>query len=131
MSIFQWLPEYEIDHAMIDQQHKTLLQIAEKLFNGVINQESDADLNKRFQELLNYTQKHFLDEEQYFESVHASELEKHRDEHGLLAKELVEVWQKEQLGFQTEKGRLLLNWVEERLLPHMMIDDQETYNSTR
>jgi hemerythrin len=127
MSIFDWDESYVVDRAMIDEQHKHLLEVAETLFNAVIKGEDDVHLQKCFDALLDYTQKHFTDEEQFFKSQNAAQLDKHIEEHGVLAGELVQVWEEEKLGFKEEKGRYLLSWVEERLLPHMMIDDQETY----
>ncbi|NVJ91741.1 MAG: hypothetical protein HWE34_08795 [Methylocystaceae bacterium] len=129
MSIFDWQEAYVIDHAMIDEQHKKLLVIAEKLFNAVIAKEDTKIVETAFQDLLAYTQKHFKDEEDFFISAGAPQVDKHQTEHAILAQELVEVWQKESLGFEEEPGRTLLTWVEDRLLPHMMIDDQETYKS--
>ncbi|MDV7339616.1 hemerythrin domain-containing protein [Terasakiella sp. A23] len=125
MSIFDWQEDYVIDNAMIDEQHKRLLILAEKLFNAVIDQSEDTKIF--FDELLAYTQKHFDDEEAYFKNAGATGWQHHAREHQTLAEELLDVWKKEALGFQSEKGRILLNWVEERLLPHMMIDDQETF----
>ena len=129
MSIFMWMDEYSVDEGMIDRQHKKLLQIAETLFNAVLAQNDQDYLQNCFDELLDYTKKHFNDEEAYFKTINADELTEHAKEHELLAEELNKVWEKELLGFQDERGRHLLTWVEERLLPHMMIDDQGTYNS--
>jgi len=106
-----------------------LLKIAETLFNAVLAQRNEEFLQNCFDELLSFTEKHFSDELEYFKKINAAKINDHAIEHDLLSTELNEVWQKETLGFQDEKGRFLLNWVEERLLPHMMIDDQETYNS--
>ncbi|WP_135079573.1 hemerythrin family protein [Terasakiella sp. SH-1] len=129
MSIFDWQDAYRIDEGMIDAQHKNLLKIAEKLFNAVLARRDEDHLESCFAELLNYTQKHFNEEEAYFERLKTSGLAQHCEEHNVLAKELQKTWDAEKLGFQEEPGRLLLNWVEERLLPHMMIEDQEVYSS--
>jgi len=129
MSIFDWQDEYVIDHGMIDEQHKHLLVLAEKLFNAVISQ-TDAEATAQvFDDLLAYTQKHFNDEEAFFKKNGSTALAVHGKQHQELCEELLDVWKKESLGFQTEKGRILLNWVEERLLPHMMIDDQDAFSS--
>lgn len=131
MSIFDWQDEYSVDNGMIDDQHKELLRIAEALFNAVLSQIDEAHLEKSFETLLNYTKKHFSDELNYFEENKALGIINHASEHDQLSEELIAVWDKERLGFQSEKGRILLNWVEERLLPHMMIDDQKTYQSIK
>lgn len=128
MSIFDWQDAYSVDNGMIDRQHKKLLLIAEKLFNAVISEQDETVLKECFDELMAYTQKHFKDEDAFFEQSGVTDLAHHRQEHAALAQELQDVWQKETMGFSGDHGRILLNWVEERLLPHMMIDDQETYS---
>ncbi len=129
MSIFDWQDDYVIDQGMIDDQHKHLLVLAERLFNAVIAQTDDTVAKKIFEELLSYTKMHFSDEEAFFKKSGATGLAGHAQEHHALCEELLDVWQKETLGFQSEKGRLLLNWVEERLLTHMMIDDQDVFKT--
>jgi len=128
MSIFEWQNEYCVDNGLIDEQHKRLLEITETLFNSVIQQDDDRILTTCFNDLLSYTKKHFKEEEAYFKERGANGLSEHHLEHQKLAAELIDVWDKENLGFHPESGRILLSWVEDRLIPHMMIDDQETYS---
>jgi hemerythrin len=131
MSLFDWNEGYVVDQGMIDEQHKYLLKVTERLFNAVLDQETEDRMQECFDALLNYTKKHFHDEEEFFKSAEADQLDKHASEHEGLAGELIKVWEEEKLGFQEERGRVLLTWVEDRLIPHMMIDDQEAYKSCK
>ncbi|SCA56004.1 hypothetical protein MTBPR1_150051 [Candidatus Terasakiella magnetica] len=131
MSIFTWQDAYSVDEGMIDTQHKKLLKIAETLFNAVLAQKEEKYIESCFDDLLSYTQKHFNDEETYFKKIGSEKLSPHAEEHKVLATELQNVWQMELLGFNDEKGRELLTWVEDRLIPHMMIDDSEAFHSAK
>ena len=79
---FEWLEEYRIGVDIIDQEHRRLFQIINKLFTF---REEEKDSQWICQEGIKYfkghAMKHFEDEEAYMESIGYEGLERHRAIH--------------------------------------------------
>ncbi len=131
MPHFEWKVEYEIKDQQIDEQHKQLIELANLLYSAVENREEDAILKKAFEGLFHYTKHHFQDEEQYFQQLNCTILEDHRAEHRQLEDEISALWQDDMLGFREDTLKDLEAWVENRLIPHMTINDQEALKASK
>jgi hemerythrin-like metal-binding protein len=125
MPRFQWKRAYETGNADIDAQHRQLLVLANLLFDAVKKGRDDAILKEAFDALLLYTRRHFEDEEKHFVAIGSPLWAKHRQEHRQLAGEVRNLWQEDAVGFVDDMGATLETWVERRLVPHMMEDDQQ------
>jgi hemerythrin-like metal-binding protein len=83
-----WYDDYNIDVELIDSQHQELVKMITRLQDalsaGSINYESATVL--KF--LVEYTQKHFKDEEKVMATIDFAELENHRKLHGRLIEEI-------------------------------------------
>ena len=79
-----------------------------------------------FDALLLYVRRDFSEEEGLFQDLGCSQLDEHKHEHGELEKELRLLWNNERRGSVDGAGRQLGEWVEQRLVPHMMEADQLT-----
>lgn len=129
MANFAWKPAYETGDALIDGQHKQLMDLANLLHGAIAHGLGENVIFKAFEALLLYTQDHFRDEEEFFEKIQSPLLGKHRAEHHQLAQELQDMWGEEMLGFIDGMPDALERWVENRLIPHMTIADQEAYRA--
>lgn len=124
MPRFQWKRTYETGNAEIDAQHSQLLALANLLFDAVNKHKDEAVLKEAFDALLLYTQRHFEDEERYFVAIGSPQWQRHRQEHRKLADEVRALWKEGAKGSAAAMGSTLEAWVESRLVPHMMEDDQ-------
>ena len=66
--IFPWNPNFETGIEIIDEQHKELVRILNKLAGHLANRSEDIVLNKIFDELANYADYHFRTEEKIWSS---------------------------------------------------------------
>ncbi len=66
MAIFAWTPDLTTENDFIDDQHKQLFAAADELFAScqIGREKQEAEVKKTIQFLLDYTIKHFADEEE-------------------------------------------------------------------
>lgn len=126
---FPWKREYEVGDAHIDGQHRQLVELANLLYDAVVSGHGAAVVHPAFEALGLYTRKHFQDEEHFFEENGSSRLIEHRWQHEILAKELGALHDEEMLGFVDGVPDALERWVETRLVPHMIEDDQKAFHA--
>jgi hemerythrin-like metal-binding protein len=100
MAIFEWDSIYETGVASIDQQHRRLFDIANRLHDAWQRREGRETLIRIFDELLEYTVYHFDDEERVMRAVSYPDLARHHGYHEKL-KGLCATY-REQLGKGTE-----------------------------
>ncbi|HYH21621.1 MAG TPA: hemerythrin domain-containing protein [Azospirillum sp.] len=127
---FAWKPEYEVGDQTIDGQHRQLLVLANLLFDAVTSGKGEAVIGQAFDALGLYTTKHFEDEDRYFTAIGSLLVTEHRHQHEKLAHELAALREEEMLGFLDGIPDTLEHWVETRLIPHMMIDDQKAFHAS-
>ena len=82
-------------------------------------------MKKAFDFLLLFTKKHFEDEDRLFSNIGSQALKEHKIKHETLTGEISALWQEDQFGFIDGLKEVLEDWVENRLVPHMMEVDQE------
>ena len=82
---FRFGPEHEIGIADIDDQHRHLMQIAERFNAAIKARRSEKDIARLFEELVGFVRHHFQTEEQWMARYGYPGLEVHRKLHeGLL-----------------------------------------------
>lgn len=64
-----WTPSLSVGVAMIDEQHKTWFDKAEKLFEAGKKNQAKEYIGELLNFLDDYTRKHFADEEKYMLSI--------------------------------------------------------------
>ncbi|MDD5717424.1 MAG: bacteriohemerythrin [Sulfuricurvum sp.] len=78
---FAWREEYRLGINSIDQQHRHLFEIVERIAKLDAASSSKEELRQILGELSQYMREHFSDEESYMESIQFPELEQHRKIH--------------------------------------------------
>ena len=121
---YVWKPEYSVGDSKIDAQHRQLIALANFLADACEDDLDDVAVEKAFKTLFDYTRNHFSDEERYFAELNYQHLEEHRRKHGVLAEEVNRLWKDGNLGFLDTLRDELSDWVNLRLVPHMMVDDR-------
>ncbi len=84
MALMVWKDDYSVGNALLDGQHKRLIE----LVNDV---DSDADLGAVLDGLRDYGEVHFKAEESLLEAANYPELEPHRQQHDAFRAWLAEV----------------------------------------
>lgn len=119
---YVWEDTYATGNEKIDDQHRTIFDAANVLFDAVKKSREGEILDQAFDLLLQYTNTHFNDEEDYYREIGSSLLKAQQDEHQQLINELREIWHEKRHG-STDAGTDLDYWMEKRLIPHIIAED--------
>ena len=84
MGIMEWKEEYSVGIKEIDQQHKVLFEMANKLYDAMKTGKGKGVLEELLKELVKYTMYHFSAEEALFSKYGFSKAEEHKKEHAEL-----------------------------------------------
>lgn len=88
--LLTWTNDLATTVDAMDDEHKIIVSLMNKLFKLNQEQASKAVITKALNELADYSAKHFSDEEAYMESINYSDLAKHKLLHTQLLSKLGE-----------------------------------------
>lgn len=88
MVFLEWTNEYYTGIDEIDKQHKTLVELLNKLYTSFVEKNTELTLVDILEEMTTYTEYHFDCEEELFSKTDYPEIEKHKQEHQELFKEI-------------------------------------------
>ena len=115
-----WTPNLSVGITMIDDQHKTWFNHAEKLFEAGKNNNAKEYVGELLDFLDSYTKKHFADEEKYMQSIRYPGFEEQKKAHSAFITQL----DKLRSEYKTSGGNLLvilnanqmvLNWLTQHI----------------
>lgn len=113
-----WNDEMEIGLPQIDRQHKKLHELLLRCLNVVDTSENHSSIKNLLDELVEYTQCHFRDEEIIMQACGYAFLENHREVHKMLVKQVNKQIQQFEQGVFTAQSLLLL--LQEWFVEHNM-----------
>lgn len=90
MAWYEWNNNLDIHVKEMNDEHKILIDLMNRLYDEAGSGKPKAVLQKTFLELVNYTRRHFQDEEQYMYSINYPGLPTHRLIHAKLLSQLDE-----------------------------------------
>ena len=104
MPLITWKSRLDTGIAIIDSQHKRLVEIINQLHDALEAGRSNEVMGAIFDELIAYTETHFSIEEKLMESHDYEEIESHRREHRAFTDQIkmdrynfsVDAWQYEE-----------------------------------
>lgn len=79
--LINWTDEYIIDGATIDNQHKKLISLINRLYISFNEGKANDEIGTIIDELIDYTVFHFSTEEDLFEKINFFEKDKHFKQH--------------------------------------------------
>lgn len=121
---FPWKEEYSVKVKEIDDQHKVLIKLLNKLYDAFMKKEHSTIIGDIIQELTDYASYHFGTEEKYFKRFNYKESEKHLSEHKSFT-EKVNEFKKE---YEKNKSALtftIINFLRDWLKNHILISDKK------
>jgi len=119
-----WQDSYSVGVAVLDEDHKRLLNLINQLQTAAHYHTSDDYERETFDALVDYTKTHFQREEELMEKYGYPDLDAHRKQHQAMIAEvgkLLEAYQKDRDGTIEGAIRYLQNW----LLNHINGTDKE------
>ncbi|AWB66017.1 hypothetical protein C2869_06000 [Saccharobesus litoralis] len=76
-----WQPDYMLDNALMDHDHKVIFDLIQKCNQNLNHEEDSEQVNKLLLDIEKYTIKHFTAEEKMMEKAHYPNLDQHKLAH--------------------------------------------------
>ena len=119
-----WNDSYSVQIPEIDAQHQILFGLIDELFDAMAVGKGKVVLGDVINRLLDYTVKHFGDEERALAQVGYSALSAHKVEHALYTRKVAELKQQydsNSVGLSVPTMNFLKDWIAN----HIKIKDKE------
>lgn len=122
----QWTPQISVGIQEIDEQHKQLIQLLNKLFEVMLSKSPERDrvAQQTLHEVVNYTKIHFAVEESLFRIFNYPGYDEHKGKHDQLKSQVDDITRRVQSGEKRIDTALLVflrNWVTQ----HIMEEDKQ------
>lgn len=118
MSIITWSDEYSVDIQEIDEQHKKLISIINKLYEALAAKKERDRVTEVLNELVEYTKVHFAVEETLMRVFHYEEYDAHKEIHDRIVNRVLDFQKKFNAG-NDEVGMELLMFLKDWLFDHI------------
>lgn len=113
MEFAQWEDKLSVEIDLIDDQHKILIKLINDT-SKMIMKKNDKGVGEILRELLDWTDKHFAEEEELFSATEYPDIKKHKEEHGYFInkiKELMEDRRNRDVDVSLNILQFLKNWL--------------------
>lgn len=123
MEAIPWRASYETGVAMLDEQHKALISIINRLYKVIRNKQGVDDLQVVFDDLTAYATTHLEVEENLLAEHNYPDLEKHRQRH----KEYIARVEELSQGMKSADDKLVVevySYLRQWWLNHIVVDDK-------
>lgn len=124
MALIEWDDAYSVGINSVDTQHKRLFDIINHFDEEIKKGHDKSALSSIFDELLDYTQTHFSEEEQLMQAAGYADYDKHKALHEKLIAQVVKLrddFEADQPGTEAAMLIFLKHW----LSNHIMKIDQQ------
>jgi hemerythrin len=118
MRTIEWKDSYSVGHAGMDQQHKKLVSLLNEFSQALSRGEGKTKLYETLMGLVEYTKKHFKDEEELMASSGFPDLDEHKAIHKQLTNKVINYAVQYNAGELTNTVELL-NFLKNWLVDHI------------
>lgn len=123
MSMLEWNDGLSTGIERIDNQHKKLVDIVNRIHDGMLANNSYFQLSDIFTELRDYTTYHFSTEEDYMEKYAYQDTNVHKNEHHSFVEKFTQVEQDCKSG-KNAISMDILNYLSSWLVTHILGTDK-------
>jgi len=124
MPLFTWSDKYSIGNFEIDNQHKKLFDILNRLFDICVGTNEVDTVEAVMEDLGAYADYHFKFEEQHMRDVGYKDLDKHIVEHNFFTKEIMFA-KRRQMHNKSEPDNKLIEFLSNWLIQHVTEEDRK------
>jgi len=124
MSNCEWNDRYSIGIVHIDEHHRHLFSLLNRLYNDFVNKIRGDTLTALFDELVDYATYHFSAEEYWMQESFFPHFEKHKEEHALFSRRVTEMHKDYHAG-RRQISLELLTFLNDWLAAHILRSDAE------
>ncbi|MEK7991037.1 MAG: bacteriohemerythrin [Thiotrichaceae bacterium] len=119
----EWTPELSVGIQEIDEQHKILVDLLNRLYESIILRTDDEESIRILTELSQYTVIHFSVEESLMRILGYDDYEEHKKHHEELTLQVIELSDKVKAG-KLSTSMELLKFLKNWLTKHILIEDK-------
>lgn len=123
-NLIEWTEELGVGIQEIDEQHKVLVELVNRLYKSIIRQTDSTVVDEVLTELIQYTRIHFAVEESLMRIFDYPLYEEHKQVHEELTHQVVELHHKFKKG-EVAIGMELLSFLRRWLTGHIMVEDKK------
>jgi hemerythrin len=120
VALITWLPTYSVNLPPIDEQHKRLFDLINRLHDEIVVRKSSPEaIGTALEELIQYTKTHFELEERFLASMQYPEVAQHKAKHEALTRRVMKLQQDFAAGKITvaaELMNLMRSWLSDHIL---------------
>lgn len=124
MPFIDWLPTYSVGHPKIDEQHKEIVNMVNRLHESILQNKVDEEVASVLKELISYTQYHFDEEENVMYELGYPHLKDHMRVHQELINRIGGYLIKLRSGQKVSVFQLI-GFLREWLMNHILVDDMK------
>ncbi len=118
MTFALWSSDYETGHLEVDRQHRRLFELVNELHDAMAKGHGREALEPALKALAAYTLEHFATEEALMREMGYPNLERHRNQHQVLASQVDELLLRFSKGYLTlpsTLSRFLADWLKHHI----------------
>ncbi|MDR3710433.1 MAG: bacteriohemerythrin [Capsulimonadaceae bacterium] len=119
MPLLTWTDELSVGVAVIDSDHRNVVDKLNDLFDGAQTAQSKEKIDKLLNELIALTAAHFVREEQLFAQTEYPDVRTHRAQHAYLCKQALTIQQEFRSGVIESLSPEALDVLKNKLVNHM------------
>ncbi len=122
--MIQWSEKMSVGNLIIDQQHKTLVDLVNKMYDAVSKGKGDEAVKEVLPELVNYTKTHFDYEENFMKQTSYPNLAQHHKLHQDLIRHAYDINDNIQTG-QFFSSVTVTGFLKDWLMNHILKEDMK------
>lgn len=120
MGFTEWNPQFSVHDPAMDGQHKAIFRLANQLQEGISRRQNGNALGRIIQDLLDYTERHFAEEERLMRSHNYPDYARHKAAHDRLTGRVLEFERKFLAGDGSFSADMFQFLVSEWLVKHIL-----------
>lgn len=120
MGFTEWSTQFSVHNPEMDEQHKAIFRLANELQEGISNRQNGDALGRIIQELLDYTERHFAEEEHLMRQHNYPGYERHKMAHDQLTGQVLEFERKFHSGDGSFSAEMFQFLVSDWLVKHIL-----------
>ncbi len=124
MAVIKWRDSYNTGVEAVDLEHRKLVELIEAMHTSVRDKEPKETVEQVINELVEYTQDHFKNEEALMQNEQYPELDEHKIEHRTLIEE-VAVFKERLLNNFPDGRQDFYRFLREWLINHILDSDKK------
>jgi hemerythrin len=123
-TIIEWEERYAVSDRVIDNQHKVLFNIINKLYRAVLSSVEKEVIEEIIEELVDYSFVHFEHEEKLFDKFDYENTDEHIKEHeGFICK--IKEFEDKITNKDSKLPLEVLNYLKTWIINHILVSDKK------